>query len=119
MNIILKKEIDGHKLYHHFDGKDWHEEWDDKYDACIMVMENHVQELEPVRQQVLAGKLSPLAYHIAYNSFTISLLSSYTEIPKRHVKKHLKPEKFEQLDEETLKKYAVALGISVEELKKV
>jgi hypothetical protein len=46
-------------------------------------------------------------------------LSSYTGISKRHIKKHLKPENFNQLNEETLKKYASAFGISVEELKKV
>jgi hypothetical protein len=68
---------------------------------------------------VITGKLSPLAYHIQIRLFDVKLLSSYTGIAKRHIKKHLKPENFNQLDEETLQKYASALGISVENLKKV
>jgi hypothetical protein len=46
-------------------------------------------------------------------------MSSYTGISKRHIKKHLTAKNFEQLDEETLNKYASALGFSLEELKKV
>ena len=122
MNLIIKEstsENPGLKLYHYFDGKEWIERWEEQMDACKMVMTNHLKELEPVRNKVLAGQLSPLVYHIESCLFSISLLSSYTGISKRHIKKHLKPEKFNLLDEDTLNKYASALGISVEELKKV
>ena len=122
MNTIIKEsksDSSGRKLHFYFDGKEWLEKWDENMDACEMVMENHIQEMEPVRNQVLAGQLSPLVYHIESKFFSIGLLSSYTGISKRHIKKHLKPEKFNQLDDETLKKYATAFGISVEELKKV
>ena len=119
MNITLKTDASGLKLYRYFDGKEWHEKWEKSDEACQMVMENHIQELEPIRRQVLDGKLSPLDYHIRANSFSIGMLSSYTEIPKYRIKKHLKPEKFNKLNDETLKKYALALGLSVEELKKV
>jgi hypothetical protein len=124
MNIIIKEENalgtnQEQKLYFHFDGKEWVEKWEVNEEAARMLMANHIQELEPVRNQVLASELSPLAYHIESKLFSVSLLSSYTGIPKRHIKKHLKPENFNQLDEEILKKYAAAFGISVEELKKV
>ena len=109
----------GRKLHFYFDGTAWVEKWEENMDACEMVMEYQAQELEPVRNQALAGKLSPLAYHVASKFFSIGLLSSYTGISKRHIKKHLKPKNFNQLDEETLQKYATAFGISVEELKKV
>jgi len=118
MNIIIKDNQE-HKLYFHFDGEAWAKKWEVSEDAARMLMENLVQELEPVRNKVLAGELSPLAYHIESKLFSIGLLSSYTEIPKRQIKKHLIAENFNQLDEETLGKYAAALGISVEELKKV
>jgi len=122
MNVIVNKstpENPGQKLYRYFDGKEWVEKWEEQMDAARFVMTNLFQELEPVRSQVLAGKVSPLVYHIQANLFDIKMLSSYTGISKRHIKKHLKPGNFNQLDEETLKKYATAFGISVEELKKV
>jgi len=121
MNVIIKDSASDHgsQLYLYFDGKEWVEKWERKITAFSMEMDNHIQELEPLRNQALAGQLSPLAYHIQVNSFDVKLLSSYTGISKRHIKKHFKPENFNQLDEETLNKYASALGISVEELKKV
>jgi hypothetical protein len=122
MNVIVKESTSdnpGQKLYRYFDGKEWVEKWEKGEAAFRMVMTNHIEELEPVRNQVLAEQLSPLAYHIQANLFDVKLLSSYTGISKRHIKKHLKPKEFNQLDEETLKKYAAAFGISVEELKKV
>jgi hypothetical protein len=109
----------GRKLHYYFDGKEWVQKWYDNMDACDMVMENRIQELEPLRNQVLAGQLSALAYHIESKFFSIGLISSYTGIPKRHIKKHMKPEHFNRLDEETLRKYAFAIGVSIEELKKV
>ena len=122
MNLLMKEstpENPGQKLHHYFDGKKWVEKWEENFEASKVVMSNHIQDLEPIRNQALAGEISPLAYHVEFNFFSISLLSSYTGISKRHIKKHLKPENFNQLDVETLNQYATALGISVEELKKV
>ncbi|MDR0295460.1 MAG: hypothetical protein LBH91_04625 [Prevotellaceae bacterium] len=122
MRLIIKESNsnnEGQQLYLHYDGKEWVEKWEKKVIAFSMEMENHLQEIEPIRNQVLAGQLSPLAYHIEAKIFNIKLLSSYTGISKRHIKKHLIPKNFNQLDEETLKKYAATLGISVEELKTV
>jgi hypothetical protein len=121
MNVIIKDSSTDHgqKLYRYFDGVAWVEKWEKSEVAFRMVMTNHVEELEPLRKQVLAKQLSPLAYHIQANLFDIKLLSSYTGISRRNIKKSLKQECFNQLDEETLNKYATAFGISVAELKKV
>ena len=106
-------------VQYYFDGNKWQQKWEKKFDACEIVMTEQLQEIEAIRQQVLAGKLSPLAYHIQTNLFSIKMLSSYTGISKRHIKKHLKPEIFNQLKEETLEKYSAVFEMSVEELKKV
>jgi len=127
MNVIVKEVIPDNKeninddgqIYFYFDGKEWVEKWERKLLACETSIADYFEEIEPVRQQVLSNQLSPLAYHIQRNLFNVKLLSSYTGVPKRLIKKHLKPEHFNQLDEEVLNKYAYALGISVEELKKV
>jgi hypothetical protein len=106
-------------VQYYFDGKRWQQKWEKKFDACDVVMTDHLQEIEAIRQQVLDRKVSPLAYHIQTNLFSIKLLSSYTGISKRRIKKHLKPEKFNQLKEETLEKYSAVFEMSVEELKKI
>jgi hypothetical protein len=114
-------------LYYHFNGNEWKLQWEEKFEVSDLEYENISQELETIRQQVQDGKLSPLVYYTHKNLYgcasvfsgkdaRLSLLSSYTGISKRHIKKHLKLENFKRLDNITLKKYADALVISVEEL---
>ena len=46
----------------------------------------------------------------------VKLLSQYTGIPRRKIRKHLKPAGFQQLEAETLQKYAEVFNLTVEEL---
>jgi hypothetical protein len=93
--------------------------WEVKNEALSLTWDNILDEAETVRKEVLARKKSPLAYHIHRRLFTVGLLSSYSGIPKRKIKKHLKYDQFEQVDDDTLQRYADTLNMSVEELKKV
>ena len=93
--------------------------WVVKNDMLGIVWDDILAECEPIRQQVLAKELSPIAYHMKKNLLDISLLSGYAGIPKRKIKKHLRYEEFMKLDETTLQQYADALRITVEELKQV
>jgi len=106
-------------LQYHFDGNGWSQKWEEKFDASRVVMTEQLQKLETIRQQVLGGQLSPIAYHACKNMFSVKTLSSYTGISKRHIKKHLKPKNFNQLDENTLKIYAEVFNISIEEYNKI
>ena len=106
-------------VQYYFDGKEWRQKWERNFGACEIVMTKHSQKLETIRQQVRDGLLSPLAYHAEVNLFDVKLLSDYTGIPKRHIKKHMKPDNFNQLDEESLKKYAAVFEMTVEELKEI
>jgi len=106
-------------VQYYFDGKEWRQKWERKFDACTLVATNHSHELETIRQQIFDGQLSPLAFHLQTNLFTLNLLSSYTGIPKRRIKKHLKPNYFNQLDDKTLNIYASIFEITVEELKTI
>jgi hypothetical protein len=119
VNDKLGNATEEQMVQYYFDGKEWRQKWEKKFDACEIVMTKHSQELKAIRQQVLEGQLSPLAYHIQANLFDVKLLSSYTKIPKRLIKKHLKPENFNQLDEETLKKYAEVFEITIQDLKEI
>ena len=93
--------------------------WSVKNDALGVVWEDIREQCEEIRRQVLAKEVSPLAYHIKKSLLDIGLLSAYAEIPKRKIRKHLKYDEFMKSDENTLQKYADAMRITVEELKRV
>jgi hypothetical protein len=74
------------------------------------------EKVEQARQLVLSGELSPIAYYMEKNLMDVKLLADYAGLPKRKVRKHLKPDQFEKLDIEILKRYTETFGISVETL---
>ncbi len=73
--------------------------------------------MEEIRQQVNAGKLSPIAYHMERILMEVPMLAAYTGFSKWRVKRHLKPGIFRNLREDTLQQYASVFGITIEELK--
>lgn len=77
------------------------------------------QQLEAVQKKVLAGELSPLAYHMQRCMMSPGLLSANSGIWRWRVKRHLKPAVFAKLDDKVLQRYADALGITVAQLKTV
>ena len=95
------------------------EGWEVKNDALDLTWDNIRENCEEIREQVLAEKISPLAYHLEKNIMDISLFAKYTGQSKRAIKKHLNPKAFKELDDKILRKYAEVLRISVEELKTV
>ncbi len=74
---------------------------------------------DDLKNQVLAGKLSPLAYHMAKNQMDVSLLSDYAGFSKRKIKKHLNPKCFDKLNVSVLERYANLFSLTVDELKEV
>jgi len=106
-------------LHYHFDGNEWYQKWEDKFDLTRVLIEERRQKLEKVHQQVLDGELSPIAFHAQKNMFQINTLSAYTGIPKRQIKKHFKPENFNQIDGKTLEKYAAVFKISINEFNNI
>ena len=93
--------------------------WEVKSDALEITWDEIDERCEAIRGKVLAGRLSPLAYHLEKNIMNIGLFAKYTGQTKRKVKKHLKPESFKELNDSVLHKYAEVLRISIEELKTV
>ena len=93
--------------------------WSVKNDALDAVWDDIREQCDEIRLQVLAKEVSPLAYHMKKSLQDISMLASYADIPKRKIKKHLKYDEFMTLDDETMQKYADALRITVDELKRV
>jgi len=95
------------------------EGWEVKNDALDITWSDIDDKCTEIREQVLAGKISPLAYHLEKNIMDVGLFSRYTGLNKRKIKKHLNPDEFKKLDESILYKYAEILRISIEELKTV
>ena len=120
MKILNKTKVGERRtLQYIYEGNEWCQIWEQKFDASALLLTNHAQELGAIRQQVKDGKLSPLACHLYRYSFDMNILSAYMGLSKRVIKKHLKPEIFNQLDEKILKKYAAVLKMPLEELKTV
>jgi hypothetical protein len=74
------------------------------------------ERLEAVRQQVLAGKASPIAYYMEKQLMEVPMLAAYMEIAKWRVKRHMKPGVFKKLSRNLLEKYASVLEITADQL---
>lgn len=93
--------------------------WGPKNEAIKQAWEQINSKSEKIRQKVLSGKLSPLAYHMEKGLMNITLLSQYTGFSRWAVRRHLKPSGFQKLSSAYLEKYAEVLTISVETLKTI
>ncbi len=74
--------------------------------------------LSAVLEKVRRGELSPLAYHMHRNMMDTKVLAQYVGLSKWRVKRHLSARGFKKLSDETLNRYASALNITVEQLKR-
>lgn len=77
------------------------------------------ENVADAKKKVLAGESSTLAYHMEVNMMDPALLAQHMNLPARTVKKHLQPSEFVALDNALLQRYAEALMITIEELKKL
>jgi len=77
------------------------------------------ERIEDARQRVLAGKASPLVYHMEKNLLDPLNLSMMAGISLWRVKWHFKPGKFKKLSKNTLNKYALALNLTIDQLLRI
>lgn len=75
--------------------------------------------LEETRKAVLKGLKSPLAYHMERRQLIPTILAKTAGIATFRVKRHLRPEIFNELKPPVLERYSQALAVSMEELKTV
>ena len=74
------------------------------------------ERLEQVRQLVVIGKASPVAYYMEKILMEVPMLAAYMEMPKWRVKRHMKSRVFKKLKPEILAKYAGVFDIPVDQL---
>lgn len=93
--------------------------WEPKNDAINFAWEVINEELDKIKEEVISGKLSPLAYHLHKALMTPSILADYSQFSKREIKKLCKPKHFGALKQEELYRLAQALKITIEQLTSV
>jgi len=77
------------------------------------------ERIARVYHQVRQGEKSPLAFHMELKQMDESLLSQYSTFFKWQVKRHMRPEVFNRLNDSKLQKYADVFDITIESLKKL
>ncbi len=68
------------------------------------------------RKDVLAGKASPLYFHMYDRRMDVQTLAQATGLFKWRIQRHFQPRVFARLPEKILARYTDALGISVAQL---
>ena len=91
--------------------------WDVKITALDAAWADIEERKAKAKQQVLNGGVSPLLFFMEYRLMDISILSDYTGFWKWQIKRHLKPDVFNQLSDKKLQKYAEAFNVQVNDLK--
>lgn len=76
-------------------------------------------KLEETRKEVIKGLKSPLAYHMEQRQMTPAILAKTVGLFSFRVRRHFRPEIFAKLRPSMIKRYALALAVTEQELKSV
>ncbi len=87
------------------------EGWQPKNEAMTLAWEVVYEKAQEVRQKVLDGILSPVAFYMELNVMDVKILSDYTGIPKWKVRRHLKMKNFTKLNSNIISRYADAFKL--------
>lgn len=91
--------------------------WDVKISALDAAWQDIDGRVAQARQQVIDGKSSPILFFMEYRLMDIKLLAQYTGFWQWQIKRHLKPDVFNELSEKKLTLYAEAFNVSIADLK--
>ncbi len=110
------------ELFYHFDPekKEYEQRVGYQHSANQVIIKQSwdvVEErLNEVKEQVIRGELSPIAWYMEKNLMEVPMLAEYTGFWKRTVRKHLTPKGFHKLDGKSLNKYATIFNVSTHQL---
>ena len=91
--------------------------WDVKITALDVAWDDIKERVDKARRQVLNNEASPILFFIEYLLMDLKLLADYTGFWQWQIKRHLKPEVFNQLSDKKLQQYADAFNITPADLK--
>ncbi len=92
--------------------------WEVKATALNLTWDDVKQRVEKAKENLLKGKYSPINYFMESKMMDIAIVSSYTGFWKWQIKRHFKPNVFNNLSEKKMLKYAKLFEVSIDELKK-
>ena len=72
---------------------------------------------DDAKTRVRAGTSAPLEYWMYARRMDVALLSQTSGVWQWRIRRHFKPQRFEQLSPRILARYAQALGLTTEQLK--
>ncbi len=93
--------------------------WDVENYVTLAAVEELKQQAEEALKRARAGEASTLEYHMYRRRMDVATLSATTGIWSWRVKRHLKPDVFARLNDALLARYAFAMGVTPEELRKL
>lgn len=85
--------------------------WDPKTTVLQQAWDEISEHAQEAKKQVLAGKFSPLYYHMEKTQMDLKLVSEYTGFSKGKIKEHLTPEGFGKLTEAEKNAYAETFNL--------
>lgn len=91
--------------------------WEAEIDANRVCSEADAARVTEAWEEARAGRKSPLAYHMIAARMDPSLLGREAGIWAWRVRRHLDPARFRALSESLLRRYADALGLTVDALR--
>ena len=93
--------------------------WTPERIATAQALADLENRVEAARLEVIAGRASPLAYHMAARQMTPRLLARNARIFLWRVRGHLAPAGFTRLTPKLLERYADCLSLTIEDLRRV
>jgi hypothetical protein len=78
-----------------------------------------VAKIDVAQRDVLEGRASALAYHMAVRQMDVALLAANAGLWSWRVRRHLKPAVYARLPQSFLQRYADALNLDIRQLRTV
>ena len=91
--------------------------WTIKATALDTAWQDIEVRIAAAKQKVLNNEASPILFFMEKTLMDIEILAGYAGFWQWQVKRHLKPDVFNQLSDKKLQKYADAFNISINDLK--
>jgi hypothetical protein len=91
--------------------------WEVKSAALDKAWGEIERRTEEAKQNVLAGKVSPIAYFIELKLMDLPVVAGYTRFRKWQIKRHKRVRVFKKLSEKKLQIYADVFEVSLDDLK--
>lgn len=91
--------------------------WDVKATALDTAWQQVEERVATAKQKVLNNEASPILFFMEKALMDIEILAGYTGFWQWQVKRHLKPDVFNNLAESKLQKYADVFNVSIADLK--